>query len=46
MAASPVLARVGRLVEPVPTHPAARAAVLAAAILIAVIPPLLYALPH
>ncbi|GAA2086084.1 M56 family metallopeptidase [Actinomadura alba] len=45
-AASPVLARVSRLVEPSPTHPAIRAAILVAAILIAVIPPLLYALPH
>ncbi|MBC6460363.1 M56 family metallopeptidase [Actinomadura sp. HBU206391] len=45
-AASPVLARVSRLVEPVPTHPATRAVVLIAAVLIAVVPPLLYALPH
>ncbi|RAY11354.1 M56 family peptidase [Actinomadura craniellae] len=44
--AQPILARVGRLMEPAPAHPAIRAAGLAAAVLIAVVPPLLYALPH
>lgn len=45
-AASPVLARVSRLVEPAPSGPATQVVVLAAASLLTVIPPLLYALPH
>ncbi|HEV7934516.1 MAG TPA: M56 family metallopeptidase [Actinomadura sp.] len=45
-AASPVLARVSRLVEPAPSGPVTQVAVLAAASLLAVIPPLLYALPR
>lgn len=39
---SPVLARVHRLVEPDPVHPAARLATIAAAVVIAVVPVLLY----
>jgi Zn-dependent protease with chaperone function len=45
-AASPILARVSRLVQPAPSRPATRFAVLAAASLLAIIPPLLYALPR
>jgi hypothetical protein len=42
---TPVIARVHRLIEPAPARPAVRATALVAAGLIAVIPPLLYALP-
>jgi bla regulator protein blaR1 len=42
----PVLARVSRLVDPVRPHPAARPIVLSAAALIAVVPVVLYAIPH
>jgi hypothetical protein len=46
VAASPVLARVSRLMEPAPPHRITRLAALTATTLIAVIPPLLYTLPH
>ncbi|HEX6471651.1 MAG TPA: M56 family metallopeptidase [Streptosporangiaceae bacterium] len=42
----PVMARVNRLLAPVRPHPAARAVVLSAAALIAVVPLLLYAFPR
>ena len=41
----PVMARVNRLLDPVPAHPVARATVLTAAALIAVVPLLLFAVP-
>ncbi|MGH3387410.1 MAG: M56 family metallopeptidase [Actinomadura sp.] len=43
--ASPILTRVNRLVEPTRPHRVTRVAALGAATLIAVVPPLLYALP-
>lgn len=46
VAANPILARVNRLMEPTSPHRATRVAALTAATLIAVIPPLLYTLPH
>jgi Zn-dependent protease with chaperone function len=42
----PVIARVNRLLDPVRPHPAARAVVLSAAALIAIVPLLLYAFPR
>ncbi|HEY7484547.1 MAG TPA: M56 family metallopeptidase, partial [Streptosporangiaceae bacterium] len=42
----PVMARVNRLLRPVRPHPAARATMLAAAALLAVVPLLLYAFPR
>jgi Zn-dependent protease with chaperone function len=41
----PVMARVNRLLDPVPAHPVARVTVLASAALIAVVPVLLYTFP-
>jgi Zn-dependent protease with chaperone function len=42
----PVMARVRRLLDPVPPHPAARVTALVSALLIVVVPLLLYAVPH
>lgn len=44
--ASPVLARVNRLIEPAPPPRAIRLVALTAATVIAIVPPLLYALPR
>jgi Zn-dependent protease with chaperone function len=44
--AGPVLARVNRLLDPVRPHPAFRPIVLSAAALIAIVPVILYAIPH